>query len=87
MAPFAARFLGGSDGGAAGGRGYRDQWEDDDAFLDSRGAEAAGIQCGLLGTVKQVVGGAEEEVERTTPEAIELQATFRRMLEAGMRPV
>jgi UDP-N-acetylmuramoyl-L-alanyl-D-glutamate--2,6-diaminopimelate ligase len=47
--------------------------------------EAAGVQCGLLGTVRQVVGGVEEEVERTTPEAIELQATFRRMLEAGDR--
>src|ERR671920_507770 len=30
-----------------------------------------------------VVGGREEEVERTTPEAIDLQATFRRMLDAG----
>ena len=47
--------------------------------------EAAGVQCGLLGTVRQVVGGVEEEVERTTPEAIDLQATFRRMLEAGDR--
>ena len=28
---------------------------------------------GLLGTVKRVVGGVEEEVERTTPEAIDLQ--------------
>jgi UDP-N-acetylmuramoyl-L-alanyl-D-glutamate--2,6-diaminopimelate ligase len=44
-----------------------------------------GIQTGLLGTVRQVVGGAEEEVERTTPEAIDLQGTFRRMLEAGDR--
>jgi UDP-N-acetylmuramoyl-L-alanyl-D-glutamate--2,6-diaminopimelate ligase len=33
--------------------------------------------------VRQVVGGVEEEVERTTPEAIDLQGTFRRMLEAG----
>jgi UDP-N-acetylmuramyl tripeptide synthase len=47
--------------------------------------EAAGIQSGLLGTVLQIVGGVEEEVERTTPEAIDLQATFRRMLEAGDR--
>ena len=47
--------------------------------------EAAAIQCGLLGTVKQVVGAVEEEVERTTPEAIDLQATFRRMLEGGDR--
>jgi len=41
------------------------------------------VRCGLLGTVKQVVGGAEEEVERTTPEAIDLQAAFRRMLDGG----
>jgi UDP-N-acetylmuramoyl-L-alanyl-D-glutamate--2,6-diaminopimelate ligase len=45
--------------------------------------EAAGVQCGLLGTVRQVVGGVEEGVERTTPEAVDLQGTFRRMLEAG----
>ena len=32
-----------------------------------------------------MVGGAEEEVERTTPEAIDLQATFRRMLDGGDR--
>jgi len=53
------------------------------AFLIREILEAAGIQTGLLGTVRQVVGGAEEEVERTTPEAIDLQGTFRRMLEAG----
>jgi UDP-N-acetylmuramoyl-L-alanyl-D-glutamate--2,6-diaminopimelate ligase len=47
--------------------------------------EAEGVQCGLLGTVKQVIGGVEEEVERTTPEAIDLQATFRRMVEGGDR--
>lgn len=55
------------------------------AFLIREILEAAGVRCGLLGTVRQVVGGVEEEVERTTPEAIELQATFRRMLEAGDR--
>jgi UDP-N-acetylmuramoyl-L-alanyl-D-glutamate--2,6-diaminopimelate ligase len=32
-----------------------------------------------------VVGGVESEVERTTPEAIDLQATFRAMLDAGDR--
>ena len=47
--------------------------------------EAAGVQCGLLGTVTSVVGGCEEPVERTTPEAIDLQASFRRMLDAGDR--
>jgi len=55
------------------------------AFLLREILESAGMQCGLLGTVKQVVGGVEEEVERTTPEAIDLQATFRRMLDGGDR--
>jgi UDP-N-acetylmuramoyl-L-alanyl-D-glutamate--2,6-diaminopimelate ligase len=55
------------------------------AFLLREILERAGIRCGLLGTVKQVVGGVEEEVERTTPEAIDLQATFRRMLAGGDR--
>jgi UDP-N-acetylmuramoyl-L-alanyl-D-glutamate--2,6-diaminopimelate ligase len=53
------------------------------AFLVRDLLEAAGVQTGLLGTVKQVVGGVEEPVEHTTPEAIDLQATFRRMLDAG----
>jgi UDP-N-acetylmuramoyl-L-alanyl-D-glutamate--2,6-diaminopimelate ligase len=53
------------------------------AFLVRHVLETHGTPTGLLGTVKRVVGGAEEEVERTTPEAIDLQRTFRRMLEAG----
>lgn len=53
------------------------------AFLVRELLEAAGVQTGLLGTVKQVVAGVEEAVERTTPEAIELQGTFARMLAAG----
>jgi UDP-N-acetylmuramoyl-L-alanyl-D-glutamate--2,6-diaminopimelate ligase len=53
------------------------------AFLVRDILEAAGVQTGLLGTVKQVVGGAEEPVEHTTPEAIDLQATFKRMVEAS----
>jgi UDP-N-acetylmuramoyl-L-alanyl-D-glutamate--2,6-diaminopimelate ligase len=53
------------------------------AFLVRHLLEAAGKQCGLLGTVQQVVGGRVEEVERTTPEAIDLQGTFVRMLESG----
>ena len=47
--------------------------------------EAAGIGTGLLGTVTSIVGGREEPVERTTPEAIDLQRNFRRMLDAGDR--
>jgi UDP-N-acetylmuramoyl-L-alanyl-D-glutamate--2,6-diaminopimelate ligase len=55
------------------------------AFLLREVLEAAGIPTGLLGTVKQIVGGAESEVVRTTPEAIDLQATFRAMLDSGDR--
>jgi UDP-N-acetylmuramoyl-L-alanyl-D-glutamate--2,6-diaminopimelate ligase len=45
----------------------------------------AGGGCGLLGTVKSVVGGVERPVTRTTPEAIDLQGDFRAMLESGDR--
>jgi UDP-N-acetylmuramoyl-L-alanyl-D-glutamate--2,6-diaminopimelate ligase len=41
--------------------------------------------CGLLGTVKSVIGGVERSVSRTTPEAIDLQADFRAMLDGGDR--
>jgi UDP-N-acetylmuramoyl-L-alanyl-D-glutamate--2,6-diaminopimelate ligase len=85
MAPLAARFHGDPTAqlrvvGATGTNGKTTT-----AFLVREILERAGIQTGLLGTVKQVVGGSEEEVERTTPEAIDLQATFRRMLAAGDR--
>jgi UDP-N-acetylmuramoyl-L-alanyl-D-glutamate--2,6-diaminopimelate ligase len=85
MAPLAARFWGDPTAelrvvGVTGTNGKTTS-----AFLVREILEAAGVGCGLLGTVKQVVGGAEEEVVRTTPEAIELQATFRRMLERGDR--
>jgi UDP-N-acetylmuramoyl-L-alanyl-D-glutamate--2,6-diaminopimelate ligase len=85
MAPLAARFWGDPTEelrvvGVTGTNGKTTT-----AFLIREILEAAGMRCGLLGTVKQVVGGVEEEVERTTPEAIDLQATFRRMLEAGDR--
>src|SRR5215217_7278423 len=45
--------------------------------------ESAGRRCGLLGGVTAVVGGQERAAVRTTPEAIDLQATFRDMLDAG----
>jgi len=53
------------------------------AFLVREILQAADIYCGLLGTVKQIVGGVEKEVVRTTPEALELQKTFRQMLDGG----
>jgi UDP-N-acetylmuramoyl-L-alanyl-D-glutamate--2,6-diaminopimelate ligase len=83
MAPLAARFWGTPTAelqvaGITGTNGKTTT-----AFLLRAILEAAGLSCGLLGTVKQVVGGVEEEVVRTTPEAIDLQATFRRMLDDG----
>ena len=85
MAPLAARFWGDPTAelkvvGITGTNGKTTT-----AFLVREILESAGVQCGLLGTVKQVVGGAEEEVERTTPEAIDLQAAFRRMVDGGDR--
>src|SRR4051812_14472165 len=56
-------------------------------FLVRELLEAAGVQTGLLGTVTSIVGGSEEPVERTTPEAIDLQALFARMLREGDRAV
>jgi UDP-N-acetylmuramoyl-L-alanyl-D-glutamate--2,6-diaminopimelate ligase len=53
------------------------------AYLVRSLLEAAGRRTGLLGTVKSVIGGAEHPVRRTTPEAIDLQRTFRQMVDAG----
>jgi UDP-N-acetylmuramoyl-L-alanyl-D-glutamate--2,6-diaminopimelate ligase len=78
------------------------------AFLLKALLEAAdpGSSCGLLGTVKSVIGGVERETDRrstgsptdrrsdaisvsasqrTTPEAVDLQADFRAMLDGGDR--
>jgi len=55
------------------------------AFLVRALLEAAGEQTGLLGTVTSIVGGQERPVERTTPEAIDLHAGFRAMLDGGDR--
>src|SRR5215207_6393484 len=52
------------------------------AWLTRAMLEAAGMQTGLLGTVTSIVGGASRPVQRTTPEAIDLQRTFRKMLDA-----
>jgi UDP-N-acetylmuramoyl-L-alanyl-D-glutamate--2,6-diaminopimelate ligase len=83
MAPVAARFHGDPTArlqtvGVTGTNGKTTT-----AFLVRALLEAAGRPTGLLGTVKSVIGGAEHEVLRTTPEAIDLQRTFAEMLGAG----
>src|ERR1700736_2711787 len=85
MGPIAARFYGDPTPhlrvvGITGTNGKTTS-----AYLVRSLLEAQGIQCGLLGTVKSVVGGVERAVERTTPEAIDLQADFRAMLDGGDR--
>jgi UDP-N-acetylmuramoyl-L-alanyl-D-glutamate--2,6-diaminopimelate ligase len=85
MGPAAARFYGDPTAeldvvGITGTNGKTTT-----AYLVRHLLEAGGRQTGLLGTVKRVVGGREEEVERTTPEAIDLQETFRRMRDGGDR--
>jgi UDP-N-acetylmuramoyl-L-alanyl-D-glutamate--2,6-diaminopimelate ligase len=46
--------------------------------------EACGVPTGLTGTVHTLVGTAEWPVVHTTPEAPDLQATLRQMVDAGM---
>jgi UDP-N-acetylmuramoyl-L-alanyl-D-glutamate--2,6-diaminopimelate ligase len=46
---------------------------------------AAGRRPGLVGSLEARVGGERRGVVRTTPEAIDLQRTFREMLDAGDR--
>jgi len=83
MAPAAARFNGDPSAtlklvGVTGTNGKTTT-----AFLVRELMEAAGRQTGLLGTVKSVIGGVEHAVQRTTPEAIDLQRDFRAMLDGG----
>ncbi len=55
------------------------------AFLLWSILEAAGWRPGLLGTIESRVGGERRPAVRTTPEAIDLQRSFREMLDAGDR--
>jgi UDP-N-acetylmuramoyl-L-alanyl-D-glutamate--2,6-diaminopimelate ligase len=54
-------------------------------FLVHSVFEAAGMRPGLIGTIESRVGGEARPAVRTTPEAIDLQRTFRAMLDAGDR--
>ena len=83
MAPLAVRFWGDPSAELAVAGITGTNGKTTTAFLLRGILEDAGRRTGLLGTVKRIVGGVEEEVERTTPEAIDLQRTFRRMLDGG----
>jgi UDP-N-acetylmuramoyl-L-alanyl-D-glutamate--2,6-diaminopimelate ligase len=55
------------------------------AFLLFSMLAAAGRRPGLLGTIENRIGGERRAATRTTAEAIDLQRTFREMLDAGDR--
>ncbi len=55
------------------------------AFLLYSILAAAGRRPGLVGTIESRVGGERREVVHTTPESLDLQRTFREMLDAGDR--
>ncbi|MBV9818657.1 MAG: UDP-N-acetylmuramoyl-L-alanyl-D-glutamate--2,6-diaminopimelate ligase [Solirubrobacterales bacterium] len=85
MAPAAAAFYGDPSAdlqivGVTGTNGKTTT-----AFLVRALLEAAGRPSGLLGTIKSVIAGVAHDVQRTTPEAIDLQRTLRAMLDGGDR--
>jgi UDP-N-acetylmuramoyl-L-alanyl-D-glutamate--2,6-diaminopimelate ligase len=85
MAPLAAHFYGDPSAalrvvGVTGTNGKTTT-----TFLIRALLEAAGEQCALLGTVKSVIGGVDGAVVHTTPEAIDLQASFAAMRDGGDR--
>jgi UDP-N-acetylmuramoyl-L-alanyl-D-glutamate--2,6-diaminopimelate ligase len=53
------------------------------AYLLSSIFEAAGIRCGVLGTVAYKIGDELREATRTTPEAPEVQGLLREMVDRG----
>ena len=53
------------------------------SYLTAAIFEAAGIRCGLMGTVTYRIGARSLDATRTTPEAPELQSFMRRMVAEG----
>ena len=87
MAPAAASFFGDPTATLALAAVTGTNGKTTTAFLVRSILEAAGRRCGLLGTIKQVVAGTEQDAVRTTPEAIDLQRTFAAMLAGGDQAV
>ena len=55
------------------------------AYLLASIFEAAGIRCGMLGTVGYRIGDDVREATRTTPEAPDVQALLREMVDRRLR--
>lgn len=54
------------------------------AFMIKAILEAAGYKVGLIGTIANYIGSEELHAERTTPESLELQELFNKMVEADV---
>jgi UDP-N-acetylmuramoyl-L-alanyl-D-glutamate--2,6-diaminopimelate ligase len=85
MGPLAARFYGEPSSelrviGVTGTNGKTTT-----AYLMRSLLQATGEHCGLLGTVESRIAGSSRPAARTTPEAVDLQADFRAMLDGGER--
>ena len=86
MAPLAVRFWGDPSAELALAGITGTNGKTTTAFLLREILEAGGTPDGAAGHGQaRSSAGAEEEVERTTPEAVDLQRTLRRMLDAGDR--
>ena len=53
------------------------------SYLTAAILEAAGVRCGMMGTVMYRIGTRSIDATRTTPEAPELQSFMRRMVTEG----
>ena len=83
MAPAAAAFWGDPTAALAVSGVTGTNGKTTTAYLIRALLEADGRRTGLLGTVANIIAGREQAVQRTTPEAIELQRTFRAMVDGG----
>jgi len=55
------------------------------AFLVEAALRAAGVRCGLIGTVHYRIGDRVLDATRTTPESADIQALFRQMVDDACR--
>src|SRR5436305_6319172 len=85
MGPAAARFYGDPSAELAVVAVTGTNGKTTTTFMVRAMLEGSGTPCGLIGTVKVVIGGLEKPGGRTTPEAIDLQGNLRAMVDAGDR--
>ena len=85
MGPAAARFHGDPSAELAVVAVTGTNGKTTTTFMVRAMLEGSGRPCGLIGTIKVVVGGIEHPGGRTTPEAVDLQSELQAMVDAGDR--